>query len=139
MFVKIRLDLGKGAKNAMNEQRVSSGGTNNKFAFLKTNCPILFSIICFCLYLCPFRHVVYLDHEAYFNVFQNIKTEFYWILFTSCILFVISVFATVMLNFKKAHQNKTFRIFVYSIYLLSLVFFALTFVFGYGLSANGIK
>lgn len=91
------------------------------------------------LYFCPIKYVQVWEHPgSYYSVYQQINIEYYWILFTSMILNVITIILSILslVNKTPEKNNKLYSIIYYSLFGLCIIFIILSFVSGFILSHN---
>lgn len=93
------------------------------------------------LYCCPLKYVQVWQHPgAYYSVLHMMEIEYYWILYTSVILNLVTIIFSIIIliiKFKKIGNKLNWIIYSYYFLIaLCIIFTILTFIFAFVYSTN---
>ena len=90
------------------------------------------------LYICPLKYIQIWEHPgAYYNVFQSINGQYQWILIASIVLNILYILYSCFPFVKFRMYNKTiFKFLNFTLFILCIIFIALTFIFAFIYSNN---
>ena len=90
------------------------------------------------LYICPLKYIQIWEHSgAYYNVFQSINGQYQWILIASIVLNILYILYSCFPFVKFRMYNKTiFKFLNFTLFILCIIFIALTFIFAFIYSNN---
>ena len=123
----------------LNDKNTSKLDLNVKWQWLFLQIVLIFILfISTVLYICPLKYIQIWEHPgAYYNVFQSINGQYQWILIASIVLNILYILYSCFPFVKFRMYNKTiFKFLNFTLFILCIIFIALTFIFAFIYSNN---
>lgn len=118
----------------LNEGNTNRTNQKEKHRWLFLLCLfITILLIATILYFCPLKYVQVWEHPGtYYSVFQSINYQYQWILITSIGFNILYIaFSLFSLAKFRIMSNKRFKILIFTILILCIIFIVLTYIFAF--------